>query len=149
MLGRKMIGTGARLQNSRVICAGSQPGSMNPAVTCTSSPKRARELFPSSRPTSPLGTPTLSSVAPSANWPGSSKVPCSEMLTSDISTGMLGSITAVLLLSKIKSLLSRCKSTLAGCTSAGLNGSITIDCCDIRLSNVLSERIIVESYCIR
>ena len=80
----------ATFESSSVTCP-SQPGSMKPAVEWIRSPRRPRELLPSSLATRSSGSFTRSSVEPSTNSPGwRMNAVSSSISTSSVSSSCSG-----------------------------------------------------------
>ncbi len=125
MPGQSLIGSVATLDSSSVTCP-ENPGSMNPAVECVSSPSRPSEDLPSSRAATSSGSVTSSYVDPRTNSPGcrmngSSPSGSTSRVRSGCSSA--GSMCGYLWFSKTRKNRSSRTSTLDGCTIAASNGS--------------------------
>src|SRR3954470_10070651 len=140
--GQRMIGTRVRFVISSVSDP-RNPGSTKPAVAWTMSPKRPRLLFPSIRLTMSSGISTTSSVRPRTNSPGwITKDSSSEISTISVrlSGGAARSIAGTRKLWKTRNVRPRRRSTEAGWTIAGFQGSILIRPSSTRRRIVPSER---------
>src|SRR3954463_13256751 len=138
--GHSLIGIRVRLVISRVSVP-AKPGSTNPAVACTMSPRRPRLDLPSMRATMSSGSETHSLVTPRTNSPGwmtnaspSSMGTCSVRLVG----GSRRAIAAARWLWKTRNELPSRRSTLAGWASAGSHGSM-------RMRSSSTRRLMVPS----
>src|SRR5919197_1617970 len=139
--GHSLIGTRVRLLSSSVSVP-FQPGSQNPAVAWTISPKRPSDDLPSMRATMSSGSSTHSSVRPRQNSPGwmtngssSSTTTCSVRF----SGGSRRSIAVMRWLWNTRNERPRRRSTLAGWTRWSSHGSMRMRPSSTRRRIVPSE----------
>src|SRR3954470_21653340 len=140
--GQSLIGTRVRLVISRVSVP-AKPGSTKPAVAWTISPRRPMLDLPSMRATMSSGSATSSRVTPSTNSPGwmtnaSSSV--MAMCSVRFVGGSRRSIAAARWLWKTRNELPSRRSTLAGWTRSGSQGSMRMRPSSTRRRIVPSDR---------